>query len=117
MKAILTAWAITVATLVTWVATGRDAYTKFEVVEHATRRVDESDPLAGTGFYDDESAQDEVIVRDEFHLGFLPTPQGFFDKHLISVGSILGLTWGLWLLAWWVRRHRKTASRALGVGT
>ena len=112
MKAISTALAITVATLATWIATGRDAYTKFEVVERTSKAVDASDPLAGTGFYDDDSAQEEIVVRDEFRLGFLPAPQRLFDKHLLSVSSILGVTWGAWLLTWWVRRSRRTTLQA-----
>jgi hypothetical protein len=46
-------------------------------------------------------------VRNAFRLGFLPTPQGLFDKHMISVSSILAATWGLWLIAWRVRRRRR----------
>ena len=109
MKYAMAALAITVATLVTWVATGRDAYTKFEVVERTTTSVDADDPLAGTGFYEDEAAQEKIVVRDEFRLGFLPAPQGLFDKHVLSVATILGVTWGLWLVTWWVRRSSRTA--------
>jgi hypothetical protein len=46
-------------------------------------------------------------VRNAIRLGFLPTPQGLFDKHMISVSSILAATWGLWLIAWRVRRRRR----------
>jgi hypothetical protein len=106
MKSVLLAVAISLATLLTWAATGRDAYTKFQVVESTTRAVDPSDPLAGTGFYADETAQEQVVVRDEFRLGLLPTPQGLFDKHLLSVSTILILTWGVWMLHWRWRNRR-----------
>jgi hypothetical protein len=77
------------------------------VVERSTHEVDAADPLAGTGFYDDDSATEDIVVRNAFRLGFLPTPQGLFDKHMISVSSILAATWGLWLIAWRVRRRRR----------
>ena len=107
MRLSLAAIVITLATLITWVATGRDIYTKFEVVERVTKAVDESDPLAGTGFYEDEAAQEEIVIRDGFRLGLLPAPQGLLDKHMISVISVLGVTWGLWLTIWWVKRSRR----------
>jgi hypothetical protein len=94
-------------TLVTWMATGRHSYTKFEVVERVEVPVDASDPLAGTGFYDDASTQ-TTVKRDEFHLGLLPTPQGLLDKHALSVVSILAPTWGVCLpLIWWLSRRRR----------
>lgn len=108
-KYAIAALVITLATLVTWVATGRDAYTKFQIVERTKSSVDADDPLAGTGFYEDEAAQEKIVVRDEFHLGLFPTPQGLFDKHMLSVASILGLTWGVWLAAWLARRMSRAA--------
>jgi hypothetical protein len=107
MKSVLLAVAISLATLVTWAATGRDAYTKFQVVESTSRAVDPTDPLAGTGFYENETAQEQIEVGDEFRLGLLPTPQGLFDKHLLSVSTILIPTWGVWML-YWRRRSRRT---------
>lgn len=109
MKTMMAALVITLATLTTWIATGRDAYTKFTIVEHTTSSVDADDPLAGTGFYDDESAESKIVVRDEFRLGLFPAPQGLFDKHMLSVVTLLGLTWGLWLVAYWVRRSSRAA--------
>ena len=98
---------VTLGTLVTWFATGRHYFTKFEVVEKVEVAVAEDDPLAGTGFYDDESVE-RTVTRDEFHLGLLPTPQGLFDRHIVSVVSILGGTWGLCLaLLWWLRHRRR----------
>ena len=108
-KYALAALVISLATMVTWVATGRDAYTKFQVVERTTASVDADDPLAGTGFYEDEEAQEKIVVRDEFRLGLFPSPQGLFDKHMLSVATILGLTWGLWMAAWLARRMRRAS--------
>ena len=100
------ALAITLAALATWGLTGRHYYTKFEVVEKIAVQVDEDDPLAGTGFYDEDGLE-ETVHRDEFHLGLLPTPQGLLDKHLLSVSTVVGTTWGLWaVFAWWLPRRR-----------
>ncbi len=98
---------ITIGTLVIWLATDRHYYTKFEVVEKVAVPVAEDDPLAGTGFYEDDSVE-KTVRRDEFHLGLLPTPQGLLDKHVLSVVSILAPTWSLCLaLLWWLRRRHK----------
>ena len=86
---------ITLAVAAVWLATGAHFYTKYEVVERAEVAVPEDDPLAGTGFYESET-RTETSVRDEFHLGLLPTPQGLFDKHLLSVTTVAA---PLWLLA------------------
>ena len=104
---VLLALAVTIGTLATWLATDRHYYTKFEVVEKVKVPVAQDDPLAGTGFYDDASAE-KIVRRNEFHLGLLPTPQGLFDKHVLSVLSILAPTWGLYLvLLWWLHRRRR----------
>ncbi len=104
---VLLAAVLTIGTLVTWFATGRHYYTKFEVVEKMKVPVATDDPLAGTGFYDNDSLE-TTVRRDEFHLGLLPTPQGLFDKHILSVVSILGPVWVLCLaLLWWLRRRRR----------
>ncbi len=98
---------VTIGTLATWLATGRHYFTKFEVVEKVKVSVAEDDPLAGTGFYDDESVE-KTVRRDEFHLGLLPTPQGLFDKHILSVASLLAPTWGLCVVfLWWLHRRRR----------
>ena len=104
---IVVAVVVTIGTVATWLATGRHYYTKFEVVEKTEVPVAEDDPLAGTGFYDADSVE-TTVRRDEFHLGLLPTPQGLFDKHMLSVVSILGAAWGLFLLLpWWLRRRAR----------
>ena len=110
MKAIFLAAAIiTASLLIAWLATGRHYYTKYQVVESVRAPVDPDDPLAGTGFYDEES-RIETVTKQEFHLGLLPTPQGLLDKHGLSVISILIPTWFCALaLAWWLRRRRRAA--------
>jgi len=105
MRPTIIAVVVSIATLTTWVVTGRDAYTKFQVVERSASAVDPSDPLAGTGFYEDETAREQVTVRDAFRLGLLPTPGGLLDKHMLSVSTILAMTWGIWVVAWWLRRR------------
>jgi len=99
---------VTLASLVTWQATGGDYYTKFEVVEEVESPIDPNDPLAEAGFYDD-GVHKETIVKKEFRLGLLPTPQGVFDKHAISVLSIVSPTWGFTLLFFFfaIRRRRR----------
>lgn len=98
---------VTLAVLGTWVITGQDAYTKFQVVEEVEREIAEDDPLAATGFYDGET-QVETVRRDEFRLGLIPTPRGLLDKHLVSVVTIVLPIWGaVGFLAW--RRRRRGA--------
>ena len=110
LSLVVLAAVVTIGTVVTWLVTDRHYYTKFEVVEKVKAPVAEDDPLAGTGFYDDESAE-TTVRRDEFHLGLLPTPQGLLDKHVLSVASLLGATWGSCLaLLWWLRRRRRKES-------
>lgn len=93
-----------------WMATGRHVYTKFEVVENVEAPADPDDPLAGTGFYDDDAKVKRTVRRDEFHLGLLPAPQGILDKHWLSVSTTLGAVWVVVLLAGWRARGRKRTS-------
>ena len=83
---------LTFATLGLWLTTDRHFYTKFEVVTQVEVQIDPDDPLALAGFYDGET-EEKTVRRDEFHLGLLPTPRGLFDKHIISVASILLPAW------------------------
>ncbi len=101
---------VTAGAVVTWMATGRHYYTKFEVVERVEEPVADDDPFAATGFYDGGSVE-TTVRRDEFHLGLFPTPQGVLDKHALSVASILGPVWGLVLgIILWQNRRRKRAA-------
>jgi len=98
---------VTLTTVVVWQATGGDYYTKFQVVEEVESAADPDDPLAAAGFYDGDSSK-QVVTRDEFRLGLLPTPEGVFDKHAVSVASISGPVWLVAIgFAWWVRRNEK----------
>ena len=107
MMLALVALAVTIGSLAVWAATDRHYYTKFAVVEQVETAVDPDDPLAQTGFYDDD-VRVETVHRDEFHLGLFPTPQGPLDPHLLSVLSMSGPAWGLTLaLAWWLRRRAR----------
>jgi hypothetical protein len=97
---------VTLATLITWQMTGGDYYTKFEVVEQIETPVDQNDPLAAAGFYE-EASQTKTVTRQEFHFGLLPTPSGFFDKHVISVISMVSPAWVIAIaLVWWRRRRQ-----------
>lgn len=101
---LLAAATVTVLAFGLWAATGRDAYTKFEVVEEIQKPVDPNDPLAGTGFYENDTVT-EVVRRPEFRFGLLPTPSGIFDKHIFSVATLAGPVWGFALVALFLRRR------------
>ena len=110
---ILIATVMTLAAVITWLATGRDFYTKYQVVETVEVPIDENDPLAQAGFYDDDEPRTETVTRDEFHLGLIPTPSGLFDKHALSVISIAAPPWGLAALLFvlgWMRRRKSAAA-------
>lgn len=102
---------VTSATLVTWLATGGDYYTKYEVIEEVTTPLDADDPLAATGFYEG-SSQTQTVVRSEFRFGLLPTPQGVFDKHAMSVTSFAIPSWIVAAgVVWWPQLRRKRRRR------
>ncbi len=106
---------VTIGAAATWLATGRHYYTKFTVVEQVETPIDADDPFAEAGFFD-EQTQTITERRDEFHLGLLPTPQGLFDKHALSVVSIVLPVWLVAaVLTWWARRRdRSIRQRAPG---
>ena len=110
------ALSVTVASVVLWQATGGDFYTKYQVVEQVQQQIDPADPLAATGFYEDE-AKFTTVIRDDFRFGLLPTPSGLWDKHLLSVVSISGPLWVLVLVTlWWSRRRQPERSDLAQVG-
>ncbi len=84
----------TVASLIIWQTTGGDFYTKFEIVRQVAAPTDPDDPLAATGFYDDE-ARTHTVVTEEFRFGLLPSAIGLTDKHLLSVATV---NLAIWLL-------------------
>jgi len=96
---------VTLASLGVWAATERHYYTKYEVVERVEVDPDEDDLFAGTGLQEEGEPEYETRKRESFHLGLLPTPEGLFDKHIVSVLSISAPFWALavlWgLLVWW----------------
>ena len=106
---VIVAVASTVAVAIVWLATGAHFYTKYEVVERVEVPVESDDPLADTGFYESET-RTEISVRDEFHLGLLPTPQGLFDKHLLSVTTVAVPLWVLAGVAVYFGRRMKRAT-------
>lgn len=91
----------TIVTIVVWLATGRHYYTKFTTIERIPTRIDVDDPLLETGFYDNTMPL-TTVRHDDFHLGLLPVPQELFDKHIVSVVSILG---AVWTIAIWILRR------------
>lgn len=105
-KFVIGAMLLTVASLILWQATGGDFYTKYQIVEVVPMQLDPDDPLVAAGFYDDDAT--ETITRDEFRFGLLPTAEGLFDKHVISVLSFTAPTWFVTLgIIWWSRRKLK----------
>jgi len=97
---------VTLASLVLWLATGANPYTKFTVVERVAIEPDPNDPLAGTGFYDEGDTGYTTQTRDSFHFGLIPTPQGVFDKHALSVVSVTAPAWVIALAVVWFFRRR-----------
>jgi len=87
-----------IGTVLLWQATGGDYYTKFEVVEQVKTPIDPDDPLAATGFYENDSVV-ETVRREEFRFGLLPTPSGLIDRHVFAVLSIAGPLWALTIIS------------------
>lgn len=109
MKSILViAGVVTIVAGVLWLSTGAHPYTKFEDVVREDIPVDEDDPFADSGFYDDDEMVTQVVTRDVFYFGLLPTPQGIFDKHAMSVASFVV---PVWLIAGAVAIKRRRTSR------
>jgi len=102
---IVIAVTVTLIAILGWVGTDAHNITKFTVVEEVDLAVNEDDPLADTGFYD-EGTKTTTVRRDEFHLGLLPAPQGILDRHAISVLSLSGPLWALAAAAFLWRRRQ-----------
>jgi len=96
---------LTLASVITWQATGGDWYTTYEVVEQVESKADPNDPFVAAGFYEGD-ATTETITRDEFRFGLLPTPASVFDKHALSVASVTGPLWVLGLGFLFLQRHK-----------
>jgi hypothetical protein len=97
---------LTIASVVIWQATGGDWYTKYEVVEQVESKADPNDPLVAAGFYEGGKTT-ETVTRDEFRFGLLPTPAGIFDKHALSVASVVGPAWGIAIGFLWIGRRKR----------
>ena len=96
---------LTIGAIGVWGATGFHAYTKYQVTELVQVEVASDDPFAGTGFYDGSEVQ-QVRTRDEFHLGIFPVPQGIWDKHALSVLTLIVPPWAIFGLAAFRNRRR-----------
>ncbi len=100
---------LTVAALGTWLATGAHPYTKYQDVVREEVLADEDDPFAEAGLYDGETVT-QTVKKEVFYFGLLPTPQGLFDKHALSVVSVVVPVWlivgGISLVRWRARRRR-----------
>ena len=83
---------LTLAALITWFATGAHPYTKYEDVTRQQVSAGADDPFAETGFYDGDMVT-KTVKRDVFYFGLLPVPQGLFDKHAVSVVSVVVPVW------------------------
>ena len=102
---------ITVGCLFVWGATGRHYYTKYQVVEQVAVEVAADDPLAAAGFYDDQTPPVQTVIRDEFHFGLLPTPRGLFDKHMLSLLTVISPLWAAVVVTFGVRHWRGRGHR------
>jgi hypothetical protein len=103
---------ITLGALGLWAFTDYHAYTKYQVVERVTVVVAEDDPFAGTGLFEGKEGEPvfQTVQRESFHFGLLPTPQGIFDKHVVSVLTVVFPVWFatlafLGVIAWRSRRR------------
>ena len=83
---------LTLAALITWLATGAHPYTKYQDVTRQQVSAGADDPFAETGFYDGDMVT-KTVKLDVFYFGLLPTPQGLFDKHAVSVVSVVVPVW------------------------
>ncbi len=94
---------LTLAALITWLATGAHPYTKYQEVTREQSSAGADDPFAETGFYDADTVT-RTVKKDVFYFGLLPTPQGLFDKHAVSVVSVVVPVWlivgGFALMRW-----------------
>ena len=85
-------------------------------MEQVQHEVDPNDPLVAAGFYDG-STNTQSTVRDEFRFGLLPTPQGVFDKHAVSVLTLVAPFWILTLGLYWLNRRRMKAAPLQALST
>ncbi len=117
LKLLVIAVVLTAAAFGLWLATGAHPYTKYQDVTRQELPTDEDDPFAEAGFYDGETVT-QTVKKDVFYFGLLPTPQGLFDKHAVSVVSFVAPVWlivgGIALVRWYARRR---SARGAGAAT
>ena len=90
---IAVAGVVTAIAIGLWLVTGVHPYTKFEDVVGEEVPIDPDDPFAEAGFYDESDTITQVVTKDVFYFGLLPTPQGIMDKHALSVSSVVVPVW------------------------
>ena len=90
---IAVAGVVTVIAIGLWLATGVHPYTKFQDVVREEVPIDPEDPFADAGFYDESETITQVVTKDVFYFGLLPTPQGIMDKHVLSVSTVVVPVW------------------------
>ncbi len=109
LKLLVIAVVLTVAAFGLWLATGAHPYTKYQDVTRQELPTDEDDPFAEAGFYDGDTMT-RTVKKNVFYFGLLPTPQGVFDKHALSVVSVVLPVWlfvgVISLIRWRARRRR-----------
>ncbi len=109
LKLLVIAVVLTVAAFGLWLATGAHPYTKYQDVTRQELPTGEDDPFAEAGFYDGDTVT-QTVKKNVFYFGLLPTPQGVFDKHALSVVSVVLPVWlivgGISLIRWRARRRR-----------
>ncbi len=109
LKLLVIAVVLTVAAFGLWLATGAHPYTKYQDDTRKELPTDEDDPFAEAGFYDGDTVT-RTVKKNVFYFGLLPTPQGVFDKHALSVVSVVLPVWlivgGISLVRWRARRRR-----------
>lgn len=86
------AFGLTLGAVIIWLATGAHPYTKYRDVTREELPVDGNDPFAETGFYDGDAVT-ATVKKDVFYFGLLPVPRGVFDRHAVSVMSVVVPAW------------------------
>ena len=111
---IAVAGVVTAIAIGLWLVTGVHPYTKFEDVVREEVPIDPDDPFAEAGFYDESDTITQVVTKDVFYFGLLPTPQGIMDKHVLSVSTFVV---PIWIVVGVIAIKRRRASRRTRVSS
>ncbi len=104
---------VTSVAALTWAATGRHVFTKYESIEERSDPPRSDDPFAAAGFYDGAPAR--VVHVKAFHFGLLPSAGSVLDKHIVSLATVSAPLWLLTFASAWRRRSsRRSARRPTG---